>query len=197
MISKLIKSIMLTMVGMAVVSGQSPVASPLVANNSKSNASSKSLPPYLVYRHFLAWVNQLDKDTTASGATDPYKFAEPFSRANLQPEHLDILRNAAHSLDADLQKHHARAQVVIDQYRKQAKAALAQGQPLPPAPPEIHNLERERTALLVQHYVTFRAALGPDASAQLDQYLGYEFAPHIKLKLMASPVDPVQAQQSN
>ncbi len=44
----------------------------------------RTLPPYLVYRHFLAWVNQLDNAATNSGASDPYKFAEPFSRANLQ-----------------------------------------------------------------------------------------------------------------
>jgi hypothetical protein len=160
-------------------------------------AGSTALAPYLVYRHFLAWVNQLDKDATASGARDPYKFAEPFSRANLQHQQLDILRDAAHRLDADLQQHQARAQPVINRYRREAKTALEQGKPLPPAPPEIHDLERERTALLIQSYVTFRAALGPDASAQLDGYLGHEFAPHIKLRRMAAPAAPVQGQSGS
>jgi hypothetical protein len=154
------------------------------------SARSKALPPYLVYRHFLAWVNELDESATASDPGDFYKFAEPFSRANLQHEHLDILRDAAHRLDQDLKKHQARAQVIIDHYRKQAKQALAQGQPLPPAPAEIRNLERERTALLIHHYVTVRAALGPDISAQLDRYLGYEFTPHIKLRLLSKPGAP-------
>lgn len=160
-------------------------------------AGSTALPPYVVYRHFLAWVNQLDKDTTASGASDSYKFAEPFSRANLQHQQLDMLRDTAHRLDADLRQHEARAQVVIKRYRKQAKEALAQGKSLPPAPPEIHELERERTALLVQHYVTVRAALGPDASAQLDRYLGHEFAPHIKLRRIAAPAGPAQTEPAN
>ena len=155
------------------------------------------LPPYIVYRHFLASVAQLDKAATASRSADPYKFAEPFSRAHLEHPHLDILREAAHRLDTDLQKHQARAQSVIAKYRKQAKEAAAQGKPLPPAPAEIPNLERERTALLIHQYVTLRAALGPDASAQLDGYLGREFAPHIKLRAVAAPVDPTQLKAAN
>ena len=152
-----------------------------------------ALPPYLVYRHFLAWANQLDKAAAASGASDPYQFAQPFSRANLEHQHLDIRRDAAHRLDADLQAHQARAQQVITRYRQQAKKALAQGQPLPSAPPEIHDLELQRTALLIHHYVMLRTSLGPDVSAKLDNYLSYEFAPHIKLRQIAAPAAPAQA----
>ena len=112
--------------------------SPLVANaeSPTSNevkiigaepANAKKLPPYLVYRHFLAWVNQLDKDAKLSGATSSYKFAEPFSRANLQPQQLDGLRDAAHRLDADLQAQQARAQLVISRYRKEAKQCSGGG----------------------------------------------------------------------
>lgn len=150
-------------------------------------ASAKKLPPYLVYRHFLAWVNQLDHDAKLSGTGDLYKFAEPFSRANLKQQQLDGLRDAAHRLDAELQKQQARAQLVISRYRKEASKALADGKPLPPAPPEIRELERERTALLVQSYVSVRAALGQEASARLDRYLDYEFTPHMKLRRMAEP----------
>ncbi len=160
-------------------------------------ANNRTLPPYLVYRHFLAWVDQLDNTAVNSGTSDPYKFAEPFSRANLQHEHLDLLRAAAHRLDADLKDHHGRAQLVITRYRKEAKEAVSQGKPLPVAPPEIRDLERERTALLIQNYVSLRAGLGPDASAQLDQYLNYEFAPHVKLRRIAAPTAPAQVQSSN
>ena len=182
--------------------------SPLVANaeSPTSNkvkiigaepANAKKLPPYLVYRHFLAWVNQLDKDAKLSGAGNSYKFAEPLSRANLQPQQLDGLRDAAHHLDADLQAQQARAQLVIGRYRKEANKALAEGKPLPPAPPEIRELERERTALLIQSYVSVRTALGPEASVQLDKYLNHEFAPHVSLRRMAEPTRPSQAQLGN
>jgi hypothetical protein len=161
------------------------------------SVNTKNLPAYLVYRHFLAWVNQLDKDTKLSGERNPYKFAEPFSRANLERQQLDGLRDAAHRLDVELKKQEARAQLVISRYRKEANKALAEGKPLPPAPPEIHELERERTALLVQSYVNVRAALGQQASAQLDKYLDYEFAPHIKLSRMAEPAPAAERQTGN
>lgn len=159
-------------------------------------ANTQKLPPYVVYRHFLAWINQLDNDAKRSGAANPYKFAEPFGRANLQHGQLDALRDAAHRLDADLLKHQARAQLIIDRYRREANKDLAEGKPLPPAPPEIRRLERERTALLIQSYVAVRSALGPEASAQLDKYVDYEFAPHIKLRHIAEPT-AAQARPGN
>ena len=43
--------------------------------------SSTPIPKPLVYAHFLAMVNDLDKRAAAAGVTDPYQFAQPFSRA--------------------------------------------------------------------------------------------------------------------
>ena len=154
-------------------------------------ATSRPLPPYLVYRHFLAWVVQLDNAATAAGSTDPYQFAEPFSRAGLQRQHLDILRAEAHLLDSDLQAHQARAQAIVAKYRSDASAGLSKGQSLPDAPQAIRDLQKEKTALLVNHYAKLRAALGPDVLAQLDGYLKYEFAPHITLQRMSAPGKPV------
>ena len=194
---KLIVKSLFLVAFVSLISNAQSVTSDEVKTVGVQPANTKKLPPYLVYRHFLAWVNQLDKNAKLSGATDSYKFAEPFSRANLKHEQLDGLRNAAHRLDANLQKHQARAQLVISHYRKEATKALAEGKPLPPAPPEIRELERERTALLVQSYINVRAALGQQASAQLDKYLDYEFAPHIKLRRIAEPAVPVQLQTGN
>lgn len=167
------------------------MSSSTASNAYKTGMHSERLPQYLVYRHFLAWVNQLDKAAVASGDTDPYKFAEAFSRANLAHEHLDLIRNEARKLDADLQQKDASARATIARYRAEARVTLAQGKPLPPAPPEISQLQREHTGILVQHYVALRSALGPGVAARLDAYLNYEFAPHIKLKRMSPPGQPV------
>ncbi len=75
-------------------------------------------------------------------------------------------------------------------YRTDARAAVSQGKPLPAAPAAIRDLDHERTALLINPYATLRAALGPDISSQLDNYLNYEFAPHIKLRRMTPPGTP-------
>ncbi len=104
-------------------------------------SESKRLPPHVVYRHFLTWVNQLAKAAATSGSTDPYKFAESFSRAHLQGQHLALIRDEARKLETDLREKDAVAQKIINSYRQEGKFALAQGQPLPPAPPEIHRLQ--------------------------------------------------------
>lgn len=177
--------------------GQYPVVTPSAASKQSPEPFPKPLPPYAVYRHFLSWVNQLDRSAMAAGTGDPYQFAEAFGRANLAHQHLDILREAAHQLDSDLHQHEARAQSVIKLYRIEATNALAQGQPMPPAPPEIRSLERERTAILIDRYVKVRMALGPDIAAQLDGYLNYEFTPHIKLRPVTTPTAPVQVTPGN
>lgn len=126
-------------------------------------ATAARLPTYLVYRHFLAWVHQLDQEARASGATDRYKFAEPFSRAKLQQAQLDIVRDEARKLHAELHDKDASAKAIIKTYRESAKTAAASGASLPPVPAALRRLEREHTAILVQHYVALRSALGTDA----------------------------------
>jgi hypothetical protein len=153
-------------------------------------ADSAPMPPYLVYRHFLAWVNELDKQATAAGATDPYQFAQAFSRAGLQHPQLDILRAAAHQLDADIVAQQLRVTVIVAKYRSDASVAVSQGKPFPPAPAAIRDLDHERTALLINHYATVRAALGPAVATQLDSYLKYEFTPHINLRRMTPTGTP-------
>ncbi len=138
------------------------------------------LSQYLVYRRFLGWVSALDKQ--AAGATNTYQFAAPFAqRIGLADAELDTMRGAARALEADLSSQDAKASAVVAAFRARAKAATLAGQPLPPVPPEIQQLQRERTALLVQHYVKLRIALGQETSSRLDQYLAREFTPHLSL----------------
>jgi hypothetical protein len=122
--------------------------------------NAEKLPPHVVYRHFLAWVNEVDAAAENSNNNGSEKVAETFSRAHLSRQHFDDLRGAAHRLDIQLKQHEVRAQLLIKRYRKEAQEALAKGQPLPPAPQQIHDMERERTALLIDSYVRLRAALG-------------------------------------
>ena len=153
-------------------------------------ADLQRLPPYAVYRHFLNWVNQLDKAAVASGAADPYKFAEPFRRAHLASNHLDLVRKEARALTDDLEREDARARAIIDRYRETGAVALSQGKALPAVPAEIRQLQREQTGILIQHYVALRSALGSEGAAKLDAFLAYEFAPHIKLRRVSGPGQP-------
>jgi hypothetical protein len=159
-----------------------------------STAKSIPIPKFLVYRHFLAWVNDLDNKATAAGESDPYKFAQPFQRAQLTNNDLDALRKEAKALTSDLATHDQKAKIVIAEYRKTAQTAVDHGLALPSAPPEIRQLQTMRTALLVQHMVSLQSALGPEKTAQLDTYLSREFVPHLSLKPLAKTISSIPPQ---
>jgi hypothetical protein len=170
------------------------IASPSLEITKVSAAKSKSIPKFLVYRHFLAWVNDLDNKATAAGESDPYKFAQPFQRAQLTNNDLDALRKEAKALNSDLATHNQKAKMLIAEYRRTAQTAVDHGLALPPAPPEIRQLQTMQTALLVQHMVSLQSALGPEKTAQLDAYLSREFVPHLSLKPLAKPASSIPAQ---
>jgi hypothetical protein len=155
------------------------------------------IPQFLIYRHFLAWANDLDNKAVAAHATDPYEFAKPFKHARLETSDLDAVRKEAKLLDSDLTKHDAKAKGIIAEYRHKAQKAMQSGGPLPPTPVELHQLQAARTALLVQHMVNLQAALGPTKSVQSNAYLEHEIMPHVSLKpLLHSRVAPATAAQS-
>jgi hypothetical protein len=172
-----------TGVGATLLQAQIAPASLETAKISKSK--SVPIPKYLVYRHFLAWVNDLDKKN--AGATDAYQFAKPFAGAHLENSDLDALRTEARGLDSALTETDGKAKAIIAEYRARAQNALREGKGLPPAPAELRQLQAMRTALLVQHMVNLQSALGPEKSANLDAYLSREFVPHISLKPLARP----------
>lgn len=154
---------------------------------------SMPIPKFLVYRHFLAWANDLDNKALAEGASDPHKFAEPFQRAHLESQDLDVLRKEAKALDSDLKKHGDQLKRAVAEYRRTAQDYVDHGLPLPSVPAEIHELEAMRTAILVQHMVSLQSALGPQKTAQLDAYLEREFVPHLSLKPLARPAASTNA----
>jgi hypothetical protein len=156
-----------------------------VAAPPASTFKSTPIPKYLVYRHFLAWVNDLEKKN--AGASDPYQFAKPFARAHLENSDLDALRTEARGLDSALAEMDGKAKATIAEYRTKAQSALREGKGLPPPPVELRQLQAMRTALLVQHMVNLQSALGPEKSAALNAYLGREFVPHVSLKPLARP----------
>lgn len=120
----------------------------------------QSLPTYLVYRHFLGWVRALDKQATAEGVTDSARFAQPFAHAGFTSSDLDFLRKEATALDTDLQRQDTKANDIITAFRERAKKAARTNQALPAAPAEIHELQAERTALIVQHMVNLQTPSG-------------------------------------
>jgi hypothetical protein len=145
-------------------------------------AAGQSLPPYVLYRHFLRWVNSIGGPDAKANVSNirALRNALP-TRIQLADNDLQFLRSEAFSLMADLEIRGKKAALIVAEYRKQASVALQQGRALPPGPAELVQLQQERTALLVEHYVRMRTSLGSEAELQLDQYLKNEFAPHVSI----------------
>jgi hypothetical protein len=159
-------------------------------------STSNPIPKFLVYQHFLAWANYLDEKALATGQSDPYKFAEPFQRARLETQDLDVIRKEAKALDADLKKHNERLKTVIAEYRRIAQNNLEQGSAIPAPPAEVNDLEAMRTAIIVQHMVSLQSALGPQKTVLLESFLAREFVPHISLKQLAGPPASIASVKS-
>jgi hypothetical protein len=136
-------------------------------------------------------VSDLDKKATEAGETDPFKFAQPFSHARLENADLDTLREHAKASTRELAAHDQKAKVLITAYRERAKAAVQQGQPLPPLPLELHQLQAERTAIMINQMLDLQTKLGKEKTDRLEAYLAREVTPHVSLKVLAHPrADP-------
>ena len=188
-------------IGLFILASQtlpSQTISPVSTDLAKPNAAkSTATPKYLLYRHFLAMVDDLDKKAVAAGETDQYKFARPFANAHLENADLEIVRKEAKALTRDLAEHDRRLKTVVADFRQRSQAAFQEGKPLPPAPIEIHELQAVRTALMVQYMVSLQAQLGREKTAQLDGYITHEFAPHVSLKVLSHPPDNLSASRMN
>lgn len=94
-----------------------------------------ALPKYAVYKHFLDWIRELDKQATLAGNSDPYKFADAFAgHAGLANSDLDVLKKEANALSTDLNAVDQRASRLIAKFREQAKRASESGHRYPQFP---------------------------------------------------------------
>lgn len=177
--------IMVLLVKSSLLLGQAKPSKPI--QTPTGTVRSTPVPRHLVYAHFLAMVNEFEKRAVAVGDPDPYKFAQPFSRAGLEDADLDILGQHAKALTTDLSAQDQKAKTLVAAYRERAKTERQQGRPLPPLPMELHQLQAARTAIAINHMLTLQSALGKDKTARLEAYLAREVTPHVSLEVLAHP----------
>ena len=123
-----------------------------------------ALPKYLVYADFLSMIHLLD---AKPGWTWPFANGKP------QPLELKKMRDEAQSLAESLAGLDRKAQVVADQFR------LGKD-PTKPMPTVLYQLEAQRTAVMVNHMISFQASFG-----SYDGFLAYWFTTHQGLGIRA------------
>jgi hypothetical protein len=156
------------------------------------------LPLRLLYRHFLAFQNQLDRAAAArdrqgkdgSGLRNHYQNELGFTDAQF-----DAVRQAGLRLESELKQQDAKAKAVIDAVRAQHPRVLKSAADLPPVPPELVELQKGRNDLIDQEVDHLKTELGPAAAAKLDNYLQRNFASNVKVQSVPPP--PAQGRFSH
>jgi hypothetical protein len=151
----------------------------------------KPVPLPLLYRHFLAYQNHLDR---AAAALDKEGKNGEGLRSHFQKK-LDFtdaqfanVRDAGLRLESELQKIDAQAKAIIDKTRAAfPNATMSQPETLPLVPPELTKLQDERNALIEREVSDLKYQLGAEASAKLDSFLQKEFSQTVTARSVQLP----------
>jgi hypothetical protein len=149
-----------------------------------------------LYRHFLAYQNHLDKvgakldeqGEDGSGFRDNYQRKLGFSPGEFAP-----VRQAALQLEDKLKQHDAKIKAVIDAARAKYPRTLRSASELPPVPPELKELQKERDKIIQDEVDRLNAALGPTRAAKLQGLIENDFAPNVRVQTahpLVAPHDP-------
>jgi hypothetical protein len=154
-------------------------------------------PLPILYRHFLAYQTHLDRVAAAleKQGKDGNDFRNHFQKKlNFTDEQFALIRASGLRLEAALQKEDAKAKVLIDATRaKFPRSAMGQPVVLPPVPPQLLALQKERDQLIGTEVTNLKSELGSTAAAHLDSLLENDFAPTVTSKPVSLPRahDPV------
>lgn len=109
-------------------------------------------------------------------------------KLNFSSSQFAIVRQSAQKLDADLKQKDAQAKVIIDAFH--AKYPPGKVLTLPPPPPELAQLQKEREEIIQQDVADLKTQLGQDKAAKMDGFIQNDFAPTVKFRVVHTPMAP-------
>jgi hypothetical protein len=156
-------------------------------------------PLATLYRHFLAYQLHLDRaaDSVEKRGKNGNDFRNHFQKKlNFTDEEFAQIRASSLRLESALQKKDAEAKAVIDATRSNfpKQSIVGQSIELPPVPPKLLALQKERDKLIENEVQDLKTKLGPKAAARMDEFLEADFAPSVTAQSVALPRlhDPAQ-----
>ncbi len=167
--------------------------------------AAERLPLPILYRHFLAYQNHLDRaaDKLNQEGRDGSELRDHFQRKlGFSVLQFNKVRATALRLEAKLQEHDAKIRNVIDTSRAKYPRVLRGPEELPPLPPELIELQRERDALIEKEVADLKSTLGAKRASQLDALIENDFAPNVTVQSIqprvkeprAKPTSPAQSE---
>lgn len=174
------------------------LAQTVVESHSSHSIPSGPLQLRTLYRHFLALQTQLDRASNApdkqgkdsEGLRDHYQRELGFTSAQFA-----AVRHAGVRLEAELKAQDAKAKKLIDAFRAALPPSVTSAADLPPVPPELVELQKERESMIDREIERLNAALGPEAAAKLESYLRGNFSSHVSLQTLPPLPPPGRLQR--
>jgi hypothetical protein len=175
-------------------------ATTLGAQQQPSQGVNKSdIPEHTIYHEFFRHLLFLDRQAatrqalTAGGQSNAAISQNSYQiRTGLTGAQFEMVRTTAREMEEQVDALDARAKTIVDAFRAAHRQASPQ-QPLPPAPPELAQLQKQRDDLMRGTVAQLKAGLGPQAAGQLDRFLATQFAPHVRVALVGQrPHNPAQ-----
>jgi hypothetical protein len=146
------------------------------------------IPAGHLYWHFLEYQLYLDKTATAieqKGGNGTLLRTHYQTKMNFTTSQFSLVLQAAGKLDTDLQQIDGQAKVIIDAFHKQYPPGKIAS--LPPAPPQLAQLQTQRETIIANDVAALKAQLGTQATSAMDSMLAKEFAPHFTFKHLSNP----------
>lgn len=166
-----------------------PSAAP---SQQSSPAPRSSAPTHVVYsalfHHVVDVMREADEMQRQGKDTSPLRSF--FQRkANLNEFQARILDTVADECVRQLDVQDARAQLIINEFRKRfPPGKLLPGVKLPPPPPELTQMQEERDAMILRARDRLRVALGEDEFQRFEGFV---------MERVASGIEPVVLQRSS
>lgn len=172
--------------------GQTPTQTQTAALAKRQRVSLPAL-----YRHFLAYQNHLDRVGTAldQKGEDGSEFRNHFQRIlGFSDAEFAPIRDTALRLEQELKQHDAKIKAVIDATRAQHPRVLRSVAELPPLPPELVQLQKDRDALIEREVTQLNTALGAQGAVKLQKVIENDFAPNVRVQSVhpPGPHDPTE-----
>lgn len=165
------------------------IASSLVAQQPLQQIQqSGTVSKRILYRHFLAHVALLDADSEPVSNSDSRRPIDLYpGRLGLSATNFSQVRAIARQLAFDLRTKDEEAKRIIRGFRLSLANEQTAGRPLPPPPPELIELQRQRDQLIENYVKLLITQLGPTDAARLDLFIEQQFAPKARVQRVAIP----------
>jgi hypothetical protein len=151
--------------------------------NNSGNREAVPLPT--LYRHFLAYQTHLDRAGAALDQRGEHgsELRDHFQRKlGFTDEEFAPVRTTALRLEAELADHDSKLKAAIDAARAQHPKTLRSPSELPPVPPELLQMQKERDTLIQNELDQLNRALGPNRAAKLQSLIQNDFAPNVTVQ---------------